>query len=137
MEISFKDRLKKYREELGIKTKREMSKKIGISEQLYYMLENGSRKPSDDTLQKLFLISGKPEEYWLYGVTPDEYIDKREDFKCSKDMAINYFELGILDEKSIDDLENLDDAAKKVLWLALKADFKHLYEKYKNNKMSR
>lgn len=132
---SFSERLKQYREELNIKTKREMAKKIGISEQLYYMLESGSReKPSNDVLNKLFLISGKPEEYWLYGVTADEYVDKREDFKCSKDMALNYFELGILDEKSINNLEGLDDAAKKVLLVALQADLTHLYEKYKSNK---
>lgn len=127
---NFNERLKEYREALKIKTKREMAHKIGISEQLYYMLENGSRDPSKDVLEKLFLLSKKPEEYWLYGISEDEYIEKREEFKCSRDAAYQLMKIGLL--KSKEDYNN--PTVQEVLSAALKADIFHLIEKSKNNK---
>ncbi len=127
---NFNERLKEYRESLKIKTKREMAHKIGISEQLYYMLENGSRDPSKDVLEKLFLVSKKPEEYWLYGVTENEYIDKRKEFKCLRDAVNQLMQIGLL--KNEEDYNK--PTVQEVLDAAMKADVLHLIEKSKNNK---
>lgn len=125
MENEFKERLKQYRQSLKIKTKREMAHKIGISEQLYYMLESGSRTPSKDVLQKLFLISKKPEEYWLYGIDENEYINKREEFKCLRDAVEQLTKLGLLKDDN-----KFSPAVMEVLDAAMKADVSHLVKKY-------
>lgn len=51
---NFESKLKDYRENnLKINTRREMAEKLGVSEQLYAMVERGDRKPSNDFLNKL------------------------------------------------------------------------------------
>jgi transcriptional regulator with XRE-family HTH domain len=123
--MDFNERLKNYRISLKIKKKREMADKIGISEQLYYMLESGTRKPSKDVLEKLFLFSEKPEEYWLYGITDDnEYIEKREEFKCMNDAIEQLSNLGLL---GLD--KEYSDGVKEVLLAAAIADTTHILEK--------
>jgi transcriptional regulator with XRE-family HTH domain len=130
--MNFNERLKNYRISLKIKKKREMSKKLGISEQLYYMLESGTRKPSKDVLEKLFLLSEKPEEYWLYGITDDtEYIEKREEFKCMNDAIEQLSNLGLLDSD-----KEYSDGVKEVLLAAAIADTTHILEKRKLVKIS-
>lgn len=125
--MEFKDRLKKYREELKIKTKQEMANKLNITRSLYSMLENGARKPSQDVLDKLVRASNKPEEYWIYGITQEkEYLEKRAEFKATKRAYKELKSLGLAK-----DLNNLDDTEKHILLLALSADLKHLEEKEK------
>lgn len=90
MTMEFKDRLLEFRKSLKIKTKQDMAEKLGITRSLYSMLENGTRKPSQNVLDKLFEISNKPDEYWLYGVLKEkDYLDKRECFKSLKEFIKN------------------------------------------------
>ncbi|KOC47743.1 hypothetical protein ADU86_03865 [Clostridium botulinum] len=123
--MNFNDRLREFRANLNIKTKQEMANKLGITRSLYSMLENGSRKPSQAVLDKLFQISNQPEEFWLYGVTKEkDYLNTREEFKSLKRV---YKELKKLE--LLKDLDNLTTTEKEMLLLALKADLKHLEEK--------
>lgn len=118
--MKFNDRLKDFRDNLGIETKREMADRIGISEQLYSMLEVGSRNPSKKVLKKVVELSGLPEEYWVYGVINDKSIDEREVLKDTKESVKLLINLGIIKD------ENLSKEATEVLMAALKADIKHL-----------
>lgn len=128
--MEFKDRLKEFRENLGIKTKQDMANKLNITRSLYSMLENGSRTPSQKVLDKLFELSNKAEEYWLYGITKEnEYLNTREEFKALKRAHKELKTLGLLS-----DLDNLNDTEKHILILALTADLKHLEKKTENKK---
>lgn len=121
MNNDFSKRLLDYRLSLGIETKREMSEKLEISEQLYNMLENGKRPPSQKVLDKLFMISNKPEEYWLYGVESEsDFLEKRDEFKMVKRAVYQLIELNMIDS------ENFSSAVEQVLIAALKADVKHI-----------
>lgn len=121
--MEFKDRLSNYRKSLKIKTKTEMAAKLGIAKSLYSMLENGSRMPSQDVLDRLFLLSNKPEEYWLYGVSEKDYENVREEFKMTKRAVKQLIEIGMIKD------ENFDNSVKEVLISALKADIRHLLDK--------
>lgn len=121
--MEFKDRLLNYRNELGIKTKIEMANKLGIARTLYGMLENGQRKPSQEVLDKLFLMTNKPEEYWLYGIEDDEYTSTRKEFKMTERAVKQLIDIGLIKD------ENLTDSVKEVLLAALKADIRHLLNK--------
>ncbi|MBV1816906.1 helix-turn-helix domain-containing protein [Clostridium cochlearium] len=124
MNNNFCERLFNYRMSLGIETKREMADKLEISEQLYNMLENGKRTPSQKVLDKLFLISNKPEEYWLYGIEDEKnYIEKREEYKMTKRAVDQLIELGMIKD------ENFTTAVEEVLIAALKADVKHILKR--------
>jgi transcriptional regulator with XRE-family HTH domain len=125
--MKFNDRLKDFREKLGIETKREMADKVGISEQLYSMLEVGSRNPSKKVLKNLVELSGLPEEYWVYGVINDKSLSEREVLKDTKESINLLINLGIIKD------ENLSKEAMEVLTAALKADIKHLLLKKKHN----
>ena len=124
--MNFNDRLKDFREKLGIETKREMADKLGISEQLYSMLEVGSRNPSKKVLEKLVNFSGLPEAYWVYGIIDDKSIDSREELKDTKESIRLLINLGIIKD------ENLSNEAMEVLIAALKADIKHILMKKKH-----
>ena len=126
----FINRLKIYREnELGISTKKEMSEKMGVSEQLYAMVERGARKPSSDFLGKLVLMSNLPEEYWLYGVTSEkDVIDKRKEFKSLENTIID-----LLDDGYIVDT-NFSEEIEQIILSAARTDIHHLLLKRKNNK---
>lgn len=125
MANDFNKRLKEYRELIKVPKKREMARKLGISEQLYYMLEKGTREPSKDVLEKLFLFSRKPEEYWLYGIVDGkELILRRKEFKCLKDAVNQLMEIGMLKDD-----ENFRSAVEEVLIAAMRADVSHLVKK--------
>lgn len=70
----FNTRLERYREYLGLK-KRELADKLEVSESYYNMIENGKRNPSKSFIIKLVNHSGKPEEYWLYGIQNETLIE--------------------------------------------------------------
>lgn len=127
--MEFSDRLKEFRLNLNIKTKAAMAEKLGIARTLYSMLENGNREPSKDVLEKLFLLSNKPEEYWLYGVNENEYIEKRDDFKCLRDAINQLDEIGLLDPD-----KDFSDGVKEVIAAAALADITHILEKRKKRK---
>ncbi|GCD13046.1 helix-turn-helix domain-containing protein [Clostridium tagluense] len=123
--MEFKDRLKEYRISLGITLKNEMAKRLGIARTLYSMLENGTREPSKDVLEKLFIDSDKPSEYWTYGITDiKEYLSIREEFKCSRDAFEQLSELGEIEAGKEFSVE-----AKEILAAAAFADAMHLLEK--------
>lgn len=121
----FNERLKKYRVELGIAKKKQMAQKLGISEQLYSMLESGSRKPSNDVMKKLVEFSGIAEEYWEYGNIGSKTLEEREELKDTKDSINLLINLGLIKD------ENLTDETLEVLIAALKADIKHILLKKK------
>jgi len=122
--MEFKDRLLNYRNELKIGTKKEMSDRIGIARTLYSMLENGKREPSQEVLDKLLLMSNKPEEYWLYGIEEEEeYLNTRKEFKMTERAVKQLIDIGLIKD------ENFTDSVKDVLIAALKADVKHLLNK--------
>ncbi|MBE6056954.1 MAG: helix-turn-helix transcriptional regulator [Clostridium sp.] len=101
-----------------------MADKLEISEQLYNMLENGKRSPSQKVLDKLFLISDKPEEYWLYGIDNEhDYLEKRDEFKMIKRTVYQLIELNMIED------EDFSPAVEEVLLAALKADIKHIIKK--------
>lgn len=121
----FNERLKKYRIELGIAKKKQMAQKLGISEQLYSMLESGSRKPSNDVMKKLVDFSGIAEEYWEYGNIGSKTLEEREELKDTKNSINLLINLGLIKD------ENLTDETLEVLIAALKADIKHILLKKK------
>lgn len=123
----FNKRLKNYREEnLKISTKKEMAEKLGISEQLYAMVERGARNPSKDFLKKLVTYSNLPEEYWIYGVkNENEFVDKRKVFKSIESTVYD-----LIDDGIISDI-NFDSDIEDVLITALKADIQHILLKRK------
>lgn len=123
----FKDRLREYRNSLGIKTQKDMAETIGITRQLYSNLESGYKSPSKNVLDKLVSHSGQPEEYWLYGVVENEYIKERKEFKCL------YTVLEDLKDSSLLDLVdgNWSSEVENMLLSALKADITHMRLKNK------
>lgn len=123
----FNKRLKDYRENhLKISTKKEMAENLGVSEQLYAMVERGARNPSKDFLKKLVTYSSLPEEYWMYGVkSENEFINKRRLFKSIESTVCDLIEDG-----SISDI-NFDSDIEDVLITALKADIQHILLKRK------
>jgi len=125
--MEFNERLQEFREKLKIKKKKDMAKKVGISEQLYYMLESGTREPSNNVIKKLVVMSGLPEEFWIYGITDEkEYLQKREDFKCLKDLVSQLENIGLLNIEG-----EFTEGVKEVILAAAIADISHLIEKKK------
>lgn len=121
---NFASRLKNYRvNDLKIQTKREMAKKLNVSEQLYAMVERGARQPSKDFLKKLTKYSNIPESYWVYG-SESEYLENRQEFNCIKETVNNLINDGFI-EKDVEFSEDVKD----ILLTALKADLKHLFLK--------
>lgn len=124
--MDFKERLKQFRKELGFESKREFSKKLGVSENVYYMTENGTRKPSKRFLEQLVCLSSKPTEYWLYGVEDQkEYLEIRENFKMLK-----YVLEGLKDDFKQNG--KFSEEEKQMILIAAQADIKHLIEKESN-----
>lgn len=121
----FSERLRTYRVELGIAKKKHMAQKLGVSEQLYSMLENGSRRPSKEVMKKLVDFSGIPVEYWEYGNVNKESLTEREELKDTKESINLLINLGLIKD------ENLSEETLEVLIAALKADIKHILLKRK------
>ena len=111
----FNKRLKNYREEnLKISTKKEMAEKLGISEQLYAMVERGARNPSKDFLKKLVTYSNLPEEYWIYGVkNENEFVDKRKVFKSIESTVYDLIDDGIISDINFD--SDIEEDRKSVV----------------------
>lgn len=128
------ERLRLYREGLGI-TKREMSKRIGISETYYNMVENGTRQPSKNFIDLLVIASHKPEEYWLYGINDSEYVNSREELKSVRKAIEQILELGLV--KDINTLFQgtyKEGTIEELLIAALKADIEYLIMKRNDKK---
>ena len=131
--MNFKNRLTKYREELNL-NKREMASRLEFAETYYNMIENGKREPSKKFLYSLVSDSGKPEEYWLYGVSDEEYRRNRDVAKSTRISLEQIVEL-----KLLDDLDSLfkdyepKNAAETLLIAALKSDLSYIIQPKKED----
>lgn len=128
--MEFKDRLLNFRESLET-SKRNFAKKIELSESYYNLIESGKREPSKAVLAKLVLLSNKPEEYWLYGVETEKYIEVREEFKCTKKAIEQLIELGILKDSNqlFTEVRSNNNTIDDLVLTALKADIQHMIDK--------
>ena len=131
--MNFKNRLTKYREELNL-NKREMASRLEFAETYYNMIENGKRERSKKFLYSLVSDSGKPEEYWLYGVSDEEYRRNRDVAKSTRISLEQIVEL-----KLLDDLDSLfkdyepKNAAETLLIAALKSDLSYIIQPKKED----
>lgn len=127
----FRNRLKELMKIKNFKTKSEFAKWLGVARNTLSMVENGYRPPSDAFLQSLFLKTGKPSEYWLYGVEGKDYINKREEFKMLKRALDDILELNLMDLNGQYTSKENKILAEQLLDSALKADIHHILEKKK------
>lgn len=129
----FSDRLEKYRNELHLK-KKDMADKLQVSESYYSLIESSKRSPSKNFIEKLVLVSELPEEYWIYGINQEDYINTRDGFKSLKKALDTIFDLGSFDNVNVifDEDNNPKDSLGKLLISALKADMACMIEKRKN-----
>ncbi|AWK52154.1 XRE family transcriptional regulator [Clostridium beijerinckii] len=126
----FNNRLEKYRNELHLR-KKEMADKLQISESYYSLIENGKRNPSKNFIEKLVLISELPEEYWIYGMNTEDYVNTRDEFKSLKKALNTVLELGSVKNVNefFDQNNNPKDSLGRLLIAALKADISCMIEK--------
>ena len=125
------DRLKKFKNELGLESNKEMATLLKIGESFYSSIENGKKPVSKNVLQRLIVLSMLPEEYWKYGITDEnERIEKRGEFKCLKDAIEQLSNIGLL---KVTDKE-FSSSVEEVLIAAMKADVTHILEKRKLEK---
>ncbi|KHO39185.1 DNA-binding protein [Clostridium tetani] len=124
----FCERLKDYRESIGF-IKRELAEKLSVSESYYNMIENGKREPSKNFIEKLVVFSEKPEEYWLYGISEENYAKERDSFKSTKKAVKQLLELNLIN--NVEDLfkgQYEPGTLEELLITALKADISYLLE---------
>ncbi|MGH4125146.1 MAG: hypothetical protein ACREV6_19695 [Clostridium sp.] len=119
------DRLKKFKNELGIENNKDMATLLKIGESFYSSIESGKKPVSKNVLQRLVVLSKLPEEYWRYGITDEtERIEKREEFKCSKDAFKQLSDIGLIKVG-----KEFSDGVKEVMLAAAIADYTHKLEK--------
>lgn len=131
--MNFKDRLSNYRESLNL-NKREMASRLDFAETYYNMIENGKREPSKKFLYSLAADSGKPEEYWLYGISDEEYRKTRDVAKSTRVSLEQIAELKLLD--NLDDLfkdYKPNNVAETLLIAAIKADLSYIIQPNKED----
>lgn len=131
--MDFKDRLTKYREELNL-NKREMASRLEFAETYYNMIENGKREPSKKFLFALVDDSGKPEEYWLYGISDEEYRKTRDTVKSTRIVLEQIVELKLLDnlDSLFKDYEP-KNVAETLLIAAIKSDLSYIIQPKKED----
>ncbi|MGG7213790.1 helix-turn-helix transcriptional regulator [Clostridium nigeriense] len=131
--MNFTERLIEYREGLNL-NKKEMASKLEVLPSAYTMVENGSRKPSKKFLYSLVADSGKPEEYWLYGISDEEYRKTRDVAKSTRVSLEQIAELKLLD--NLDDLfkdYKPNNVAETLLIAAIKADLSYIIQPNKED----
>ena len=124
----FNERLFNYRPGLEL-TMRDFAKKLNVSEAYYSMIESGKRNPSRRIIEKLVLISERPEEYWIYGIEKKEEVKFENLTKIVKQLM----ELNLLD--NIDSLfqgKYEERTQEELVIVALKKDIKNIKEVLKN-----
>ena len=128
------DRLKLYKRELEIESQKEMATLLKISESFYSLIENGKKPVSKNVLRRLVILSGKPDEYWKYGITDEkEYLQKRGEFKSLKYAIDQLTSIGLLKDEDVDfnGNANFNDSVKEVLIAAMYSDVVHIIDKRK------
>lgn len=114
------ERLRNYRvETLKFKTKREMAKYLGISEDVYSKAENGTRDISKPLFQALEAKTGLSEQYWKYGTEP-HHINNSE-LKSTLTMLEQ-----LLKDGDLKTYADVTDEVENMLLTALKADIQHI-----------
>lgn len=131
--MNFNDRLSNYRKELSL-NKREMASRLDFAETYYNMIENGKREPSKKFIYSLVADSGKPEEYWLYGLDGEEYRKTRDIAKSTRISLEQIVELKLLDnlDSLFKDYEP-KNVAETLLIAAIKADLSYIIQPNKED----
>lgn len=129
----FNERLEKYRSEFHF-NKTEMAHKLEVSDSYYSLIEGGKRNPSKNFIDKLVSLSEIPEEYWLYGISKEDYLSARYDFKVLRKTLDTILELSTIKSANeiFDHNNNPKDSLGRLLVAALKADIKCMIEKDSN-----
>lgn len=128
---NFQSRLREYKEKNKLQNK-ELAQKLNISESFYSLIESGKKNPSKNFMSKLVAETGKPEEYWIYGIDDSEYINAREDLKCTKRAVEQIVELGLAKDVNKLFKGKYDEGTlEELLVTALKADIQCYIEKTK------
>lgn len=129
MKESFLDRLKLFRESLNL-NKREFASKLGVTESYYNIIENGKRNPSKSFLYKLVSFSELPEEYWLYGISNEDYRKHRSLTKDTQIAIEQILKLGLIkDFELLFEKDSPNTTAEELLKAAIKADLSYFFEK--------
>ncbi len=112
---------------------KDMADKLQVSEGYYSLIENGKRSPSKTLIEKLVSVSELPEEYWIYGINKEDYVNTRDEFKCLKKALDTILDLKSIKEVNeiFDQDNNPKDSLGKLLIAALKADIDCMIEKRK------
>lgn len=128
----FNERLKEYRNKLHLKMN-EMADKLQVSDSYYSLIESGKRSPSKTIIEKLVLISELPEEYWIYGINNEEYVNTRDEFKSLKKALDSIFETNTISNvRDVFDENHIPkDLLGKLLVAALESDMSYMLEKRK------
>lgn len=131
--MGFTERLTEYREKLKL-NKKEMSTRLEVLPSTYTMVENGTREPSKKFIYSLVADSGKPEEYWLYGVDGEEYRKTRDIAKSTRISLEQIVELKLLDnlDSLFKDYEP-KNVAETLLIAAIKADLSYIIQPKKED----
>ncbi|WP_294379665.1 helix-turn-helix domain-containing protein [uncultured Clostridium sp.] len=128
----FTERLKEYRNTLHLKMN-EMADKLQVSDSYYSLIENGKRSPSKTLIEKLVVISELPEEYWIYGINRQDYVNTRDEFKSLKKALDSIFETDTVSSVSeiFDENHMPKDLLGRFLVAALESDISYMLEKRK------
>lgn len=128
----FISRLIELRESKGFSTKTEFAEWLGVSRNSYSMIETGYRPPNKKFIEQLFLKTGRPEEYWLYGINSEsEFAETREEFKMLRKAIDDIIDLKLMDlEGNYTSITN-EKVGKSLIDTALKADLYHILLKKK------
>lgn len=126
----FNERLEKYRNELHF-NKTEMAHKLEVSDSYYSLIESGKRKPSKNFMERLASLSEIPEEYWLYGISKEDYLSARDDFKILRKTLDTILEFNAIKNANeiFDHNNNPKDSLGRLLIAALKADIECIIKK--------
>lgn len=125
----FCERLKKFRQYLNL-NKRQMAKKLEVTESYYNVIENAKKKPSKNFVTKLVSISEKPEEYWMYGVQAKTESVTEEYLPKTFEVINMLIDLDLCDNILPDSFIDKYSGIEKTLLKAIKKDI----DRIKNNK---
>ena len=111
----------------------EMADKLQVSDSYYSLIENGKRSPSKTLIEKLVVISELPEEYWIYGINRQDYVNTRDEFKSLKKALDSIFETDTVSSVSeiFDENHMPKDLLGRFLVAALESDISYMLEKRK------
>lgn len=127
--IGFKKRLIELRESKRFKTKTEFANWLGISRNIYSMVENGYRNPSKKFVERLSLKTGLSEQYWLYGIEKNENINNGFKLNMVASVIDQAIELNIIKYKDKEVIIENENAFNEMVLAAIKIDILNM----KNN----